>query len=656
MLRRWFWHTFEASWLEAIWNAASSGRRTWGGPWHWPVALAGVILLSGLAGAQTANVSFTIVNGYPVNQITPASDTSAQVSPQSTPAGQPYTTTITSGTGGNWLTDSGAISGTAGSSSFTLAVSASANTLAAGQYTATVTVSFGYPSTTGTETIDATLNVDSEASLTVSGTPALSGGAFTLGPHYIQFTTPGSQVLNVATASSSTSAPATPSTFVVTQTSLTGNTPSSLLVINGSQPFTTTGTSTTVPVTLTYSAAVANKLAPGTYGGTVTVTVTETGVSTSPQSIAIPWTLVIDPEPVITTTPSSIAFNVVASASASGPPISVSASQNIPISVSATSTPAGWLSVTSAPAAANGASIMISANTTGLQANTYTGSVVITSASASNSPYSIPVTLTVLAPAISSLSPSSVTAGAASFPLTVSGSNFVNGSQIVFGGTTLATTFVNSGSLTATVNASQVATAGPISVTVFNPGGVTSAAATFTVSSAQTATPVITPPLQSSLLTATSPTLLNIITSGTNITGFLLYINGNFNVGESHTVTWKNTVTNVSTMFTSESGIQSVTATQIIVLIPSTLFSTPVTSAQLVDVTVTEQFVGNFINVPPPPVTSNVATFLINPPMASLGPALATGTVGTVYSQSLFTGGTGAFTTTLSSGTLPPGL
>src|SRR5580658_215333 len=140
MLRRCFWYTFVASWLGAIWNAASSGRRAWGGRWHWPAALAGVILLSGLAGAQPANISFTIVNGYPVNLITPASDTSAQVSPESTPTGQPYTASITPGTGGNWLTASGATSGTTGSSSFTLAVSASANTLAAGQYAATVTV------------------------------------------------------------------------------------------------------------------------------------------------------------------------------------------------------------------------------------------------------------------------------------------------------------------------------------------------------------------------------------------------------------------------------------------------------------------------------------------------------------------------------------
>ena len=87
----------------------------------------------------------------------------------------------------------------------------------------------------------------------------------------------------------------------------------------------------------------------------------------------------------------------------------------------------------------------------------------------------------VLGPALSSLLPASVTAGAASFTLTASGSNFVPGSQIVFGGTPLATTFVNSGSLTATVSTSQVNTAQAIAVTVVNPGGSTTAPVTFMV-------------------------------------------------------------------------------------------------------------------------------------------------------------------------------
>jgi len=241
----------------------------------------------------------------------------------------------------------------------------------------------------------------------------------------------------------------------------------------------------------------------------------------------------------------------------------------------------------------------------------------------------------------------------------VNGSGFVSGAQIMFGGTALPTTFVNSGSLTGTVLASQVNSAGTINVTVVNPGPVTSAPATFTVAPNLTGTPTITPPLQSSLLTATSPTLGNTITSGTSITGFKLYINGAFNVEDNHTVIWTNTVTNVSTTFTSgaesATGILSVTPTQIIVAIPSSLFSAPVTSTQAVTVTVTEQPFTS--NAPPPPVISNPATFFIAAPLTSTGPALSTATLGVPYAANLTSGGTGPLTTSVTGGTtLPPGL
>ncbi len=86
-------------------------------------------------------------------------------------------------------------------------------------------------------------------------------------------------------------------------------------------------------------------------------------------------------------------------------------------------------------------------------------------------------------PIAGTLSPSSVTMGAAGFTLTVTGSNFVNGSTVKWGRTSLTTTFVSAAKLTATVPASDVAAAGTDSVTVVNaaPGGGTSNALTFTV-------------------------------------------------------------------------------------------------------------------------------------------------------------------------------
>src|SRR5438552_11091559 len=92
---------------------------------------------------------------------------------------------------------------------------------------------------------------------------------------------------------------------------------------------------------------------------------------------------------------------------------------------------------------------------------------------------------TVLAakPTITSISPSSTIAGSGSFTLTVNGTNFVSTSTVNWNGSALATTFVSSIKLTATVPAANVATAGTASVTVVNPapGGGTSNSATFTI-------------------------------------------------------------------------------------------------------------------------------------------------------------------------------
>jgi hypothetical protein len=86
-------------------------------------------------------------------------------------------------------------------------------------------------------------------------------------------------------------------------------------------------------------------------------------------------------------------------------------------------------------------------------------------------------------PVATALSPSSATLGGAAFTLTVSGSGFVNGSAVQWKRVALTTTFVNSGTLTAAVPASDLTTAGSASVVVVNPvpGGGASGTLTFTV-------------------------------------------------------------------------------------------------------------------------------------------------------------------------------
>src|SRR5438876_735847 len=96
-------------------------------------------------------------------------------------------------------------------------------------------------------------------------------------------------------------------------------------------------------------------------------------------------------------------------------------------------------------------------------------------------------------PTTTSISPTCIAAGSADFILTVNGTKFVSTSTVNWNGAPLATSFVSSTQLTATVPASLVATAGTASVTVANPspGGGTSNAQTFTIAN----TPAITSPL-----------------------------------------------------------------------------------------------------------------------------------------------------------------
>ncbi len=97
------------------------------------------------------------------------------------------------------------------------------------------------------------------------------------------------------------------------------------------------------------------------------------------------------------------------------------------------------------------------------------------------------------APVVTSISPSTVTAGAGAFTLTVNGSNFVSTSVVRVNGANRTTTFVSSTQLTAIVTAADIAGVGNRNVTVFTgaPGGGTSAIATLTVNAAPGATAVL---------------------------------------------------------------------------------------------------------------------------------------------------------------------
>jgi photosystem II stability/assembly factor-like uncharacterized protein len=192
-------------------------------------------------------------------------------------------------------------------------------------------------------------------------------------------------------------------------------------------------------------------------------------------------------------------------------------------------------------------------------------------------------------PVVSTLSPVSVLAGSGQFTLTVTGSNFVGGSVVQWNGISLTTIFVTSGKLTATVPATDVATAGTVPVTVLNPapGGGSSSAITFTIDN-----PV--------------PTAASLSPGSTQEGGaqFTLTVNGT-NFVTTSTVVWN--VSNLATTF--------VNSTQLTANVPSTL----IVNAGAESVTV--------VNAAPGGGTSNALTFDVDnpaPTATSIAPTKAT--------------------------------
>ena len=155
------------------------------------------------------------------------------------------------------------------------------------------------------------------------------------------------------------------------------------------------------------------------------------------------------------------------------------------------------------------------------------------------------VPFSVLAPSSPRFRRSSAAVGAPAFALTATGANYLAGSQLVFRGTTLPPTAVTGTSLTVTVPASLLTTAGQANVQVLNPGGTLSNIATFTIGS-------LTPTLVSlspSTIAAGSP-------------GFTMSLTGtNFVSGAQ--VTWNST--QLATSFGSASALTATVPSNLLV-------------------------------------------------------------------------------------------
>jgi DNA/RNA endonuclease G (NUC1) len=84
-------------------------------------------------------------------------------------------------------------------------------------------------------------------------------------------------------------------------------------------------------------------------------------------------------------------------------------------------------------------------------------------------------------PILTSMSPTSDTVGTPDFTLTVTGSNFITSSEVIWGTNILATTFVSATQLQATVPTAFLTNPGNAHITVFTPNGGSSSALIFTI-------------------------------------------------------------------------------------------------------------------------------------------------------------------------------
>lgn len=173
---------------------------------------------------------------------------------------------------------------------------------------------------------------------------------------------------------------------------------------------------------------------------------------------------------------------------------------------------------------ANGASVSVTVSATPTSSGALAGTASVFSTSydpnlannQSTSSTTVTGSLYGAVPAISSISPNLVQAGSADVPLAVTGNGFNADSAVYLGTTALATVYVSSTNLTATVTAAEIANYGWAAVTVSNPtpGGGVSAIVPLTIYDAVNvpATAILVDPYARSLYAA-------VPSGATNLTG-----------------------------------------------------------------------------------------------------------------------------------------
>jgi uncharacterized protein (TIGR03437 family) len=306
-----------------------------------------------------------------------------------------------------WLSVTGTTSGqTPGS----VSVAVDGSKLSAGTYQGTVTITAPGASNSGLQ-VPVTLNVTS--------------GSITASPATLSFTQAAG---GTAPAAQTITVSGTPGAIAFTVGTATKD---------GAAWLSATPTSGTTNAGVQVSVS-AGTLAPGTYTGTVTITAN--GATGSPLTVAVTFT--VTASQTLSAAPASAAFSfVIGTANPPAQTVQVTSSgTNTAVTVAAsTKDGAAWLSATPASGTAPVA-VSIQVNPAGLAAGNYSGTVTVSSSSATT--LSIPVTLTVTAipaPVITAIGNAASYAVGAVSP----------GENIVIFGTNIGPTPLVSGQVTA---------------------------------------------------------------------------------------------------------------------------------------------------------------------------------------------------------------
>ena len=323
----------------------------------------GSVVVSVQLAVNSINLSPTSLTiNYQLGGTAPAGQTLTVSSVLPSPLNLNFTAaaSVTTPSGGTWLS----VLPTSGTTPAGLTVTATPGSLGVGSYSGSITVSSGGVNFT----LPVTFAISTTPSLTA--TPSVLPFTYTIGG-----TVPANQTVTVSSNGAALSGVnATTTTPWLTIVSLSG---------------------TTTPLTMTVGLnAGALPTTAGPYSGTINITAT--GAS---GPLAYPVTLTVSAQPVLTVTPSPLTFSgTVGGANPASQTLTVSAT-NGPLSftaAAATTSGGSWLSVLPTSGTTN-TTLQVSVNTSSLAANTYSGSITVTATASGvlNSPFIIPVTLTV---------------------------------------------------------------------------------------------------------------------------------------------------------------------------------------------------------------------------------------------------------------------